>query len=173
MIGSERAHQSLAAPWRIAKRWFIRERRASGADWRQEEHGRVDDAVLQLSGWIFLGSGLGGVLRFLCSGLIARAFGETFPWGTLLVNVTGSFLIGLFAVVTGPDGRLLVGSMARQFVMIGIFGGYTTFSSFSLQTLNLARDGQWGLVAANIIMSLVLCLGGVWLGFAAGVAVNR
>jgi CrcB protein len=91
----------------------------------------------------------------------------------LVVNVTGSFLIGLFAVVTGPDGRLLVGSIARQFVMVGIFGGYTTFSSFSLQTLNLARDGQWGLAAANIILSLVLCLGGVWLGFAAGMAVNR
>jgi fluoride exporter len=133
----------------------------------------VDTAVLELSGWIFLGSGLGGLLRFLCSGLVARAFGETFPWGTLLVNVIGSFLIGLYAIVTGPDGRLLVGSTARQFVMIGVFGGYTTFSSFSLQTLNLARDGQWALAAANIILSLVLCLGGVWLGFAAGVAVNR
>jgi fluoride exporter len=129
--------------------------------------------LLDLSGWIFLGAGAGGVLRFLCSNMIARAFGETFPWGTLLVNVSGSFLIGLFAVVTGPDGRLLVGSTARQFVMVGVFGGYTTFSSFSLQTLHLARDGQWWLVAANITASLVLCLAGVWLGFAAGVAVNR
>ena len=77
--------------------------------------------MLGLSGWIFLGSGLGGLLRFLCSGLVARAFGETFPWGTLLVNVIGSFLIGLDAIVTGPDGRLLVGSTARQFVMIGVF----------------------------------------------------
>ena len=133
----------------------------------------LDEALLYLSGWIFLGSGLGGVLRFLCSGLVARTFGETFPWGTLLVNVSGSFLIGLFAVVSGSDGRLLVGSTARQFVMVGIFGGYTTFSSFSLQTLNLARDGQWWLVAANIALSLVLCLAGVWLGFVAGVAVNR
>jgi CrcB protein len=133
----------------------------------------VDDALVYLSGWIFLGAGLGGVLRFLCSNMVARAFGETFPWGTLLVNVSGSFLIGLFAVVTGPDGRLLVGSTARQFVMVGVFGGYTTFSSFSLQTLNLAQDGQWWLVAANIALSLVLCLAGVWLGFAAGVAVNR
>ena len=133
----------------------------------------LDEALLYLPGWIFLGSGLGGVLRFLCSGLVARTFGETFPWGTLLVNVSGSFLIGLFAVVSGSDGRLLVGSTARQFVMVGIFGGYTTFSSFSLQTLNLARDGQWWLVAANIALSLVLCLAGVWLGFVAGVAVNR
>ncbi len=130
-------------------------------------------ALLNLSGWIFLGAGLGGVLRFLCSNMVARAFGETFPWGTLLVNVSGSFLIGLFAIVSGPDGRLLVGSTARQFVMVGILGGYTTFSSFSLQTLALARDGEWALVAANIMLSLVLCLAGVWLGFAAGVAVNR
>ncbi len=128
---------------------------------------------LQLSGWIFLGSGTGGLLRFLCSNLVARTFGESFPWGTLLVNVSGSFLIGLFAAVAGPDGRLLVGSTARQFVMVGIFGGYTTFSSFSLQTLSLARDGQWGLMAANVLLSLVLCLGGVWLGFAAGMAINR
>jgi fluoride exporter len=126
-----------------------------------------------LSGWIFLGAGVGGVLRFLCSGLIARTFGETFPWGTLIVNVSGSLAIGLFAVVTGPDGRLLVGSTARQFVMIGIFGGYTTFSSFSLQTLALAQDGQWWLAAANITLSLVLCLIGVWLGSAAGVMINR
>jgi CrcB protein len=133
----------------------------------------LDEALLNLSGWIFLGSGLGGLLRFLCSNMVARAFGETFPWGTLLVNVSGSFLIGLFAVVSGPDGRLLVGSTARQFVMVGVLGGYTTFSSFSLQTLALARDGEWALVAANIILSLVLCLAGVWLGFAAGVAVNR
>jgi fluoride exporter len=143
---------------------------AGESDGRRTE---LDEAVLNLSGWIFLGAGLGGVLRFLCSNMVARAFGETFPWGTLLVNVSGSFLIGLFAVVSGPDGRLLVGSTARQFVMVGVFGGYTTFSSFSLQTLALAQDGQWWLVAANIASSLVLCLAGVWLGFAAGVAVNR
>jgi fluoride exporter len=76
-------------------------------------------------------------------------------------------------VIIGPDGRLLVGSTARQFVMIGIFGGYTTFSSFSLQTLLLARDGEWWLVAANITLSLVLCLVGVWFGSAAGAVINR
>ena len=70
-------------------------------------------------------------------------FGETFPWGTLIVNVSGSFVIGFFATLTGPDGRMFVGTTARQFVMIGICGGYTTFSSFSLQTLNLMNDGEW------------------------------
>lgn len=129
--------------------------------------------LLNLSAWVFLGAGLGGVLRLWCSGWAARSFGETFPWGTLIVNVVGSFLIGLFAVVTGPDGRLLVGSMARQFVMIGVFGGYTTFSSFSLQTLSLARDGEWWLAAVNVLLSVTLCLLGVWLGHVAGTAINR
>jgi CrcB protein len=114
--------------------------------------------------WIFLGGGLGSIARFAGSGLIARYFGETFPWGTLLVNVTGSFIIGLFATLTGTEGRWLVPPSARQFVMIGICGGYTTFSSFSLQTLSLARDGEWFKAGANAVLSLVLCLVAVWLG---------
>ncbi len=83
------------------------------------------------------GSALGGAARYVLSGVVARAFGETFPWGTLVVNVLGSFLIGFVATVTGPDGRLLVSPVLRQFWMPGIFGGFTTFSSFSLQTLSL------------------------------------
>ena len=130
-------------------------------------------SYLILSGWIALGSAIGGVLRFWCSGAIARAFGETFPWGTLCVNIVGSFLIGLVAVSTGPDGRLIVGPAARQLVMVGVFGGFTTFSSFSLQTLNLARDGEWALAGLNVLLSVVLCLIGVWLGHVAGLAINR
>jgi len=130
-------------------------------------------SYLILSASIALGSGIGGVLRFWCSGAIARAFGETFPWGTLFVNIVGSFLIGLVAVTTGPDGRLIVGPTARQLVMVGVFGGFTTFSSFSLQTLNLARDGEWALAGLNILLSVVLCLIGVWLGHVAGLAINR
>jgi CrcB protein len=91
---------------------------------------------------IALGSALGGVLRYWCSGLVARWFGETFPWGTLIVNIGGSLLIGLFATLTAPDGRLLVGTLTRQFVMLGVLGGFTTFSSFSLQTLALAQSGR-------------------------------
>jgi CrcB protein len=110
------------------------------------------------------GGALGTVGRYFLSGLVANAFGETFPWGTLIINVTGSFIIGLFAVLTGPDGRYLVSSTMRQFVMIGLCGGYTTFSSFSLQTLNLMREGEWLSVGGNVLGSVVLCLLFVWLG---------
>ena len=129
--------------------------------------------VLQTYLWIMLGSALGGGARYWCSGVAARLFGETFPWGTLLVNILGSIIIGFFNTVTGPDGRLLVGTTARQFVMIGICGGYTTFSSFSLQTLNLARDGDWLRAGLNVVFSVVFCLLAVWAGNVAAVVVNR
>jgi CrcB protein len=122
---------------------------------------------------VALGGAIGSVGRFFFSGLIANAFGETFPLGTLFVNVTGSFVIGFFATLTAPDGRLLVGPTMRQFVMVGICGGYTTFSSFSLQTFNLMRDEEWLYAGANIVGSVVLCLAAVWLGHLAAAAFNQ
>jgi CrcB protein len=112
--------------------------------------------------WIALGSALGGMGRYWLSGVILVE--ETFPWGTLAVNVIGSLVIGFFATLTGPDGRMLVGTLPRQFFMIGVCGGFTTFSSFSLQTLALANDGQWFYVGLNIGGSVILCLLAVWLG---------
>ncbi len=123
--------------------------------------------------WVMLGSALGGGARYLFSGLVAHQFGGTFPWGTLIVNVTGSFIIGFFATLTGPDGRVFVGSAGRQFVMTGVCGGYTTFSSFSLQTLNLIRDGEMALAGANVGMSFVFCLVGVWCGHIAAASLNQ
>ena len=114
--------------------------------------------------WVGLGGALGSVARFWASGFVARHFGETFPFGTLVVNVTGSFVIGFFATLTGPDGRWLVAPQGRTFFMIGVCGGYTTFSSFSLQTLDLARDGEWLYAGANAALSLVLCMVAVWVG---------
>jgi CrcB protein len=122
---------------------------------------------------IMLGSALGGGARYWCSGFIANHFGESFPWGTLIVNVVGSLVIGFFATVTGPDGRFLVATETRQFVMVGFCGGYTTFSSFSLQTLNLIRDGEMVRAGANIALSVALCLVAVWLGHAAALSVNQ
>jgi len=119
------------------------------------------------------GSALGGVARYGLSGIVARSFGETFPWGTLIVNVLGSLLIGFVATITGPDGRLLVSPVARQFWIPGIFGGFTTFSAFSLQTLSLAQDGEWTRAGANVVLSVVVCLVAVWLGSLLGSAVNR
>lgn len=122
--------------------------------------------------WVALGGAIGTAGRYWLSGVVARSIGETFPWGTLFINVTGSFVIGFFAALTGPDGRLFVGSTARQFVMMGICGGYTTFSSFSLQTLNLMNNGEWFRAGGNIGLSVVLCLIAVWAGAALAAAIN-
>jgi CrcB protein len=123
--------------------------------------------------WIAVGSALGGVLRYWGSGVAARLIGETFPWGTLTVNVSGSFVIGLFFTLTGPDGRLLASTDMRQFVLVGVCGGYTTFSSFSLQTLNLIRDGELLYAGANVVASVLLCMLAVWLGHAAAAQLNH
>jgi CrcB protein len=121
---------------------------------------------------VAIGSALGGLARYGCSGIAARLIGETFPWGTLIVNVVGSFIIGFFGTMTGPNGKLFVGSTARQFVMVGICGGYTTFSSFSLQTLNLMNDGEWFRAGANVGVSVVLCLLAVGAGHSLAVGLN-
>jgi CrcB protein len=122
--------------------------------------------------WIAIGSALGGMARYGCSGLAARLIGETFPWGTFIVNVAGSFIIGFFATLTGPDGRANVGTLARQFVLVGFCGGYTTFSSFSLQTLNLMNDGEWFRAGANVGGSVVCCMIAVWIGHVAAASLN-
>ncbi len=122
--------------------------------------------------WIFLGGGLGTLGRWWLSGVVANRFGQTFPWGTLVVNVSGCFVIGLFATMTGPEGRLMAPASFRQFFMLGVCGGYTTFSSFSLQTLTLAEDGQWFKAGANSLASLGLCLVAVWLGHVLATSFN-
>jgi CrcB protein len=129
-----------------------------------------DDLLLYL--WIAAGSALGGVARYFCTGVASRLLGETFPWGTLFVNVTGSFIISFFATLTGPDGRIFAGTTTRQFVMTGILGGFTTFSSFSLQSLNLANDGEWLQAGGNVVGSVVLCLVAVWLGHMLALSLN-
>ena len=111
-----------------------------------------------------IGSALGGMARYGVALYLARSLGETFPWATLFVNVTGSFVIGCFFTLTAAGGRLAISPDWRLFVTVGICGGYTTFSSFSLQTLALLRDGERTLAGLNIAGSLILCLAAVWLG---------
>ncbi len=119
------------------------------------------------------GGAVGSLLRYLVSLGIATRWGETFPWGTVFVNVVGSFGIGLFAGLTSDEGGLLVPTTLKVFVMVGFFGGFTTFSSFSLQTLNLVQDGEWLWAGWNILMSFSLCLIAVWLGHAASAYINH
>jgi CrcB protein len=121
---------------------------------------------------VFLGGGLGSLARWWASGLMARLAGETFPLGTLFVNVTGSFAIGFFGTLTGTEGRWFVGAPGRTFFMTGICGGYTTFSSFSLQTLTLVRDEEWLYAGANVILNVILCLFAVWLGHIAAASLH-
>jgi fluoride exporter len=123
--------------------------------------------------WVAIGSALGGMARYWCSGFVAGLFGEWFPWGTLIVNVTGSFVIGVFAALSAAEGPFLIRPEIRIFVMVGICGGYTTFSSFSLQTFSLWREGEWFWAGMNSVLSFVLCLLAVWLGYVAVSAVFR
>jgi len=116
--------------------------------------------------WIAIGSALGGMARHACTDLGMRLFGAAFPWGTLFVNVLGSFIIGLFYALT--IGRLDVTAGTKLFVMAGFCGGYTTFSAFSLQTLNLMQAGDWLRAAAYIVASVLVCLAAVWAGYALG-----
>jgi CrcB protein len=122
--------------------------------------------------WVALGSALGGMARLACSGLAANWWGDDFPWGTIAINVAGSFIIGFFSTLTGPDGLLIV-PVHRQFVMVGLCGGFTTFSSFSLQTLNLVQGGSFARAGLNVVVSVLLCLLSVWLGHMAAAAVNQ
>jgi CrcB protein len=114
--------------------------------------------------WVAVGGALGSVGRFWLSGLVADRHGETFPWGTLLVNISGSFAIGFIATLTSPEGRWLAPVGLRQFLIYGVLGGYTTFSSFSWQTLELAQNGEWLRAGGNVLGSVALCLVAVWLG---------
>lgn len=118
--------------------------------------------------WVAVGGALGSVLRYMLGNAVARIAGDAMPWGTLLINVLGSFVIGWFAAATVSGSRVAASPEFRTFVMVGLCGGFTTFSSFSLQTLALYEDGEPLRAFANIMLSVMLCLGSVWLG--AGVA---
>lgn len=117
------------------------------------------------------GGALGSALRFALSRVIDGAAQSVFPWGTLTVNIIGCFVIGLFATLAGADNRL-VSSTTYIFVTIGILGGFTTFSSFSLQTIKLLGDGEWLWAGGNVLMSVIFCLVGTACGVFLANALN-
>lgn len=120
---------------------------------------------LEACALVLLGGFAGGVSRFFISGIVGRNVGETFPWGTLVVNVTGALAIGALAGASRSIGGVFASEMLRDFVVIGILGGYTTVSSFSLQTLNLALDGEQRRAASYVVASAISCVGAVAIGY--------
>jgi CrcB protein len=122
---------------------------------------------------VALGSIVGAVARFLVSVLFVSQFGDRFPWGTLFVNVTGSFVIGFYAALTGPDGRLFVSARQRLFVMVGICGGYTTFSAFSLETLRFVQSGKVQTALVYLVVSIITWITSVWIGHMLAMRLNR
>jgi CrcB protein len=129
--------------------------------------------VVALYALVGLGSLIGGVLRALASFGAVALLGPAFPWGTLFVNTLGSFAIGFYATLTGPDGRVFARTRARQFVMAGICGGFTTFSVFSLETLRLVQSGAPLLAALYVLVSLAAWLGAVAAGHLLAQRLNR
>jgi CrcB protein len=119
--------------------------------------------------WVALGGALGSVSRYWLNGVVSERF-ATFPAGTLAINILGSFVIGVVGALASAEGRMSseTRALVTQLVMIGLCGGFTTFSSFSLQTLHLLRDREWLYAGGNILLSVVLCLSATALGYALG-----
>lgn len=118
--------------------------------------------------WVALGGAVGSMARYWGAAAMAALTGPRFPWGTLLINVGGSFVIGWFGALTADSGPLQVPSGIRLLVLVGFCGGFTTFSSFSLQTLELLQSGEVIPAAGYVLGSVALCLLFVWFGMLLG-----
>lgn len=123
--------------------------------------------------WVASGSALGSMARWSVAQLFDGAASGAFPWSTVCINVLGSVLIGLYAALTGVDGRLVVSAAQRHFVMTGVCGGFTTFSLFTAEVLASAAHGDYLLAGSIILVSVPAWLSGAWLGYAAGAGWNR
>jgi fluoride exporter len=126
-----------------------------------KSHGSMKLAIVL----VLLGGAAGSMWRFWWSGLVAQRFGETFPFGTLVVNIVGSTIIGVVAGFLTHVSNSDIATALQQLLAVGICGGLTTFSSFGLQTYNLIVDGRWLLALSNIVLSTGLCLGCVAVGW--------
>jgi fluoride exporter len=112
--------------------------------------------------WVFLGGGIGATARYWMTGVVYRWWGSGFPYGTLLVNLIGCFLIGL--LMTGFEERFMVNPSLRIFLTVGILGGFTTFSTFGFETIAMMRDAEYLYAFANIGVSVIVCLGATYIG---------
>ncbi|MBZ0169152.1 protein crcB [Candidatus Methylomirabilis lanthanidiphila] len=120
---------------------------------------------------IGIGGFLGSVARYLISGYIQDRTGEIFPFGTLAVNVIGCFVIGGLSELA--EARAFLSPETRALVVVGVLGGFTTFSTFGNETVNLLRDGEWAFAVMNLLTHAVLAIGAVWVGRATAHAVWR
>jgi len=116
---------------------------------------------------IFIGAGLGGVFRYWISNGIYFLLGRQFPYGTLIVNISGCFLMGLLFVLI-LERFANIGPQLRALLLIGFLGGYTTFSSFSIETVGLFENGNWFSALINIFLSVILCIAAAWMGIIGG-----
>ena len=130
----------------------------------------MDDLLVYV--WVAIGGALGSVARFALSNAMVLLAGPGFPYGTLLINVSGSFVISFFGALTAMDARWPLSFEARAFVTVGVCGGFTTFSSFSLQTVDLIKHGAAGRAIIYAALSVILCLLACALGYLAANAVN-
>jgi len=121
------------------------------------------DAMVRLL-LVCVGGFVGTGARYGLNGWVSHRFGETFPWGTFAVNVVGSFLAGIAFFLTSPESPVVFSATTRQVVLAGLLGGFTTFSSFSIQSLNLLRDGEIGAAFGNVAGSVILGLLAAWVG---------
>ena len=123
---------------------------------------------------IAIGGAIGSVARFWLSGVVSKNVGDSFPWGTIFVNVSGSLLIGILAALVGPNGKMEANARAltTHFLILGVCGGYTTFSSFSLQTFSMLQEKHYLAAGGNILLSTALCLFAVAAGFWIGTLMN-
>jgi CrcB protein len=126
----------------------------------------VRNVRMQKTIFIAVAGLVGTLLRYWLSGFVARQYGETFPWGTIAVNVIGCFVTGAVFFLT--EERFLVSPTVRTVILIGLLGGFTTFSSYGLQTFTLLRDGEFGLAILNVVTSNILGLFMVWVGYVLG-----
>ena len=123
--------------------------------------------------WVAIGGAIGSVARFWFGNVVAATVGTAFPWGTLMINVLGSFVIGFFSALTGMGDRFPLPPEARIFVTVGLCGGFTTFSAFSLQMVEMARNGQTGRAALYVAASVIICLAACTFGYWAASAINQ